>query len=362
MSVNEPVFGEKSGGICAATGLSFFAGKSEVAYAFDTFQHTGHFAQFVWRTIFKPETVAHDTVDKFIGTDVTTNPLCGGRFALNEVVAFVRSQQKVSAVSGTGTDKHGRHVVAQRIGTRENNDVGGVEEISVDVVDDANRIAAENAFGRRVEVGETDDDAMNGGKVCAFTRPLEGLMSEVDDNAALEKISPKRRDGNALSDRIGGDESASSFGAVNEVGGFLEPASHEVEIAKSGNVGEDVSHVGLLRGSLKTLADKGRIADDEVNVGNNSSPVKLKSVRLVNVGVTFEREEVQIAMNDLPSFLNHLEFGNPESGLSDGNSEVVNLYAVELRDRNFDRVDEFAELNLTAEKFREYFVFKAAQA
>ena len=149
---------------------------------------------------------------------------------------------------------------------------------------------------------------------------------------------------------------------MNEVGGFLEPASHEVEIAESGNVCEDVSHVGLLRGSLKTLADKGRIADDEVNVGNNSSPVKLKSVRLVNVGVTFEREEVQIAMNDLPSFLNHLEFGNPESGLSDGNSEVVNLYAVELRDRNFDRVDEFAELNLTAEKFREYFVFKAAQA
>ena len=37
--------------------------------------------------------------------------------------------------------------------------------------------------------------------------------------------------------------------------------------------------------------------------------------------------------------LDHLEFGNSKSGLSDGDGKVVNLDAEELRDRNFYRVD-----------------------
>ena len=53
-------------------------------------------------------------------------------------------------------------------------------------------------FSRRVEVGEPDNDAMNSREVFAFARPLESLINEIDFDAALEKISPKRRHGNAL--------------------------------------------------------------------------------------------------------------------------------------------------------------------
>ena len=56
-------------------------------------------------------------------------------------------------------------------------------------------------------------------------------------------------------------------------------------------------------------------------------------------------------MNNFLRFLNHLEFSNPKRGLRDGNREVVNFNAVKLSDRNFNWVDEFAELNLAAEKF-----------
>ena len=66
-------------------------------------------------------------------------------------------------------------------------------------------------------------------------------------------------------------------------------------------------------------------------------------------------------MNNLLSLLNHLEFSNPKCGLSNSNGKVVNLDAEELPDRNFDRVDEFAELNLRAEKFFKDFVFESAQ-
>lgn len=66
-------------------------------------------------------------------------------------------------------------------------------------------------------------------------------------------------------------------------------------------------------------------------------------------------------MNDFLGLLNHLKFGNPKGSLSDGNGKVVDFDSEELPDRNFYRVDEIAELNLTAEKFLEDFVFKSAQ-
>ena len=55
--------------------------------------------------------------------------------------------------------------------------------------------------------------------------------------------------------------------------------------------------------------------------------------------------------------MNHLQFDNPKGSLSDSNGEVVNLNAEELSDRNFDRIDKLAKLNLTAEKFFEDFIF-----
>ena len=41
---------------------------------------------------------------------------------------------------------HGRHVFAQRIGLRQNNGVGRVEQIGVDVIDDADALPVENFF------------------------------------------------------------------------------------------------------------------------------------------------------------------------------------------------------------------------
>ncbi len=170
---------------------------------------------------------------------------------------------------------------------RQDDDVGRVEQISIDVVDDTNTVAVENPFVRRVEVGKADNDAIDGGDVSTLACPLKSLMNKVDDNAAFEKISPEGRDGNTLPDRISGDERASGFCVVNEVSGFFEPASHVVKVAVTGNAREDVCHVGLLSGRLKTLADKGRVANDEIGLRTNFFPISLQSVALVNIGVRF---------------------------------------------------------------------------
>ena len=84
-----------------------------------------------------------------------------------------------------------------------------------------------------MEVSKAYDNAMNGGKVSTLACPLKSLMNEVDDNASFKKISPKGRNGNTLSNRICGDERTSRFCVVNEVGRFLEPARHIIEIAES---------------------------------------------------------------------------------------------------------------------------------
>ncbi|MBR4905165.1 MAG: hypothetical protein IKZ53_10910 [Selenomonadaceae bacterium] len=104
---------------------------------------------------------------------------------------------------------------------------------------------------------------------------FKGLMNEVDDDTAFKKINPKRRNGNALSDRIGSDERASNLRAVNEVSGFLEPTRNIIEIAIAGNALENRCHVRFLRGRLKTFADKGRIPYDIVWLRTDILPIEL---------------------------------------------------------------------------------------
>ena len=61
------------------------------------------------------------------------------------------------------------------------------------------------------------------------------------------------------------------------------------------------------------------------------------------------------------NFLNHLQFGDPESSLSDGDRKIIYFDSEKLIDRNFNRVVEFAEQNFFMQKFFENFIFKAAE-
>ena len=114
-------------------------------------------------------------------------------------------------------------------------------------------------------------------------------------------------------------------------------------------------------GLHESRANEGRVADDEVNFGRDGFPVEFKGVGLADVGVTFQRQEVKVAVNNFARLLNHLKFGNPKGGLRYGHGEVVNLNAVELSDRNFNGIVD-AEKNLVAKNFFEDFVFKSAEA
>lgn len=71
----------------------------------------------------------------------------------------------------------------------------------------------------------------------------------------------------------------------------------------------------------------------------NFFPVHLQRITLMDVGVGCERQEVHLTVNDALRLLEHLRFGNPDGRLSNGDSKVIDLDAVELRDLDLNGIE-----------------------
>ena len=61
----------------------------------------------------------------------------------------------------------------------------------------------------------------------------------------------------------------------------------------------------------------------------------------MDIRKTLERQIIQIEFNNSLGFVHHLTFGNPERSHGDGHGEVVDLYAIELVDVDFDGIQLF---------------------
>ena len=243
--------------------------------------------------------------------------------------------------------------------TTFNQNIGRVEQICVNVAGDDFFVAVEDNFGLWIGRGaETDNHAMNMRLLSGFAVPNERSVREIDMIFRREDIFPKRGDGFALRNGISSDKSGAAGRIAHKISGFHVPGGNVVEIL---DFGENFLHIGFLRGILISETDERRVADDKIGLRTNFLPISLQSVGFDDVRVGFQRQKVQIAVNNLLSLLNHLQFGNPKGSLSDCDGKIVNFDAEKLIDRNFYRVDEFAELNLGAEKFFKDFVFQSAQ-
>ena len=179
---------------------------------------------------------------------------------------------------------------------------------------------------------------MHGGNIGTLARPLKSLMNKIHDNALAEKIFPKRRHGDPLTDRICGDERAGSF-VVNEIGGEFVPRDDVIEVAAPLDARENSIKVGFLFTRTKTPADKRRVADNIINIGREFLPSDAQRIRLMNVGVTFQRKKIQVPMNNLASLNHHLQFRYPQCRLRNRHCKIIYLYPVEIFYRNFYRVD-----------------------
>ena len=92
-------------------------------------------------------------------------------------------------------------------------------------------------------------------------------------------------------------------------------------------------------------------------------PINGECIGLHNVVVVFEGEDVEAYADDVGCLLHHLIFGNPQSRLSDGYSEVVYFDTIELAETDAYGREIFAEIQLgmSLSLGTEGFVFKAPQ-
>ena len=104
---------------------------------------------------------------------------------------------------------------------------------------------------------------------------------------------------------------------------------------------------------------KGRVANDEVDIGHKVFPIDAQSICLLNGNVFSERQLFKLATDNPRGLSEHLNFGNPQRKFGDGNGEVVNLDAVKLSRRNFDGFG--GNVDVETAQFGKHFVFKATQ-
>ena len=70
-------------------------------------------------------------------------------------------------------------------------------------------------------------------------------------------------------------------------------------------------------------------------------PIHPQRIPQMDIGKTLERQIIQIEFNNPLSLVHHLTFGDPQGGGGDGDGEVVDLYAIELVDVDFDGIQLF---------------------
>ena len=269
---------------------------------------------------------------------------------------------KMSAIVGHISENHFRHI-ANRFRSAGDKHVGRIGQISIDVFRLQLLSVVENQLRRQILIAETHDDAMDVGFERSLAVPTESPMCKIDAEAVVEELLPQIRHLLALTDAVGRDKRRSRVGAVShQVGRLLVPAADIIHIAHILPFRpENVEHILFLAFAHQTCAHKRRVAHNVVEVDLIAFRVGL---HLDDVPIHSERvalAEVDVVTDDLLRLRQHLRLGNPERGRGDGDGEVVDFDAVELLNRDLNRVLELAHHHLAVVALADDFVFQSPQ-
>ena len=207
------------------------------------------------------------------------------------------------------------------------------------------------------------------GFLIGFAVPAESSVSKVDVYAeAVIEWFPYGGYLLALRDGVGGNESSMEVCALHILGSLEVPASYIVNFASSFVgfslfIDIDGQHIGFLLFGLVRIADKRRISHNEgaLVCREYFLPVSPQGVVLVDIGVGLEGQKIPFKVNNGLCLLHHLALGDPKGSLSHRNSKVIDFYAVELADTNFDGVDDGSHDDLGTLQFLQDFIFQTAQ-
>ena len=108
-----------------------------------------------------------------------------------------------------------------------------------------------------------------------------------------------------------------------------------------------------------------RVAHDvrQLSFRHDALPVHAQGVALDDVGIRFQRQEIELHQNDALGLLHHLTLRYPQRRLRNGHGKVVYLYAVKLPDGDLDGIPaRIAENYLIVLQLAQNVVFYPAQA
>ena len=125
---------------------------------------------------------------------------------------------------------------------------------------------------------------------------------------------------------------------------------------------EDRKQIVFLLLTHQARSDERRIAHNVVErgLGDEPFPIHAQGIAFHDVGIRFQRQKVEGHIDDILGGFHHLGFCNPECGLRDGHSEVVDFNAVKLMDGDFDDIPEIHQLLPGCYK-QKGFILKTAQ-
>ena len=126
----------------------------------------------------------------------------------------------------------------------------------------------------------------------------------------------------------------------------------EIQLTDALGIAKQSDNVSLLLFGHHHTADKRRVTHDVTKtvISDNNLPVCSQGIPLHNIGITGQRQKIQVHMHDFFRFLHHLAFRNPEGSFRNGHGKVVDFDAIELTDGHLNgvKVGGITQHNLVA--------------
>ena len=155
-------------------------------------------------------------------------------------------------IAGLVAECHLGNIAQRRFPTGDQH-IATLKEIGADVAHLSHLpVGGKEAFRLRLVCTEPNNHTMHGSLLACLTAPLECLVGKIDMYVIiLHQHLPQDRDLGTLADAVGGEKARLRMGLLHQLGGFLVPAAHIIEILHILDAPKQTLHVPFLLTALR---------------------------------------------------------------------------------------------------------------
>ena len=173
-----------------------------------------------------------------------------------------------------------------------------------------------------------------------LTVPAECAVRKINMNTLRKQVFPEYSYLFTLRDRVSGNQSRTNRCTYHKISGFLVPTGNIVKIAIVFHSVKNSKDIFFLLCWHKSCTYKRRITHNirQLICRNNLLPIQPQSIPLNDISISFQRQEVNVTVDNIHCFCQHLRLCYPERGFRNRHRKIVYLNTVELLNRHLNRV------------------------